>query len=395
MNIPKLRGILLITAASAIFATSATSAGPEKDKYLAYVGTYTTSGEWRGTTASRGIYVYDYDSVTGQLSKPRIAAEASDPSFVVVHPNGNYLYAANELEKFGTVSSGTLSAYAIDKHNGKLKLLNKVASGGLGPCFLSFDKTGRYLFAANYDGGSISVFPIGKDGALGPATSRVQHEGSGADKARQEGPHAHWIGASPDNRFVLAADLGLDKVLVYRFDPATGKLTPNDPAFVKLAPGSGPRHFAFHPSGKFGYAITEMGAGVTAFSFDSKTGALKPLQTLSTLPADYTGPREDAEILVHPNGNFLYTSNRGHDSITIYSINPVTGTLTLVGYVPTQGKTPRAFAIDPSGTHLLAANQDGHSIVVFKIDTVRGVLISTGQHIEVDAPTSIDFLPLP
>src|SRR5574340_1396957 len=213
-------------------------------QYLAYVGTYTTPGDWRGDTTSKGIYVFRYDAATGKLISRELAAEAGDPSFVVVHPNGKFLYAANEIGVFEGSKSGSVSAFSIDPKTGKLTLLNRVASGGLGPCHVSLDRTARYVFVANYDSGSVSVHSIGPDGRLLASTAAVQHHGSGPDKARQEGPHAHWIGPSPDNHFVLVADLGLDEVLIYRFDAAHGTLVPNDPAFVKLAPGSGPRHLA-------------------------------------------------------------------------------------------------------------------------------------------------------
>jgi len=366
-----------------------------KSNYIAYVGTYTTSGDWRGETTSKGIYSFRYDAKTGELTAVELAVEALDPSFVAVHPNGKYLYAVNEIGKTAGEKSGTLSAYSIHAKSGKLTRLNTVPSGGSGPCYLSFDKTGHYVFAANYNGGSVSVHPIALDGRLMPATSVVSHQGSGPDKERQEGPHAHWIGVSPDNRFVLVADLGLDEVRIYRFDVKKGSLNPNDPAFVRVEPGTGPRHVAFHPNGPFAYLVTEMGAEVTAFAYNAQQGALAPLQTISTLPEDYTGPKEDAEIAVHPNGKFLYVSNRGHDSIAIFAIDPAKGTLTSLGTVSTQGKTPRFFTIDPAGENLLVANQISHTIVVFKIDPATGQLTPTGKPVEVQAPTSIAFVPAP
>lgn len=265
-----------------------------KSHYRVYVGTYTTK------QASKGIYVFDFDAASGELKERGLAAESADPSFLAVHPNGKYLYAVNETGEFAGQKSGAVSAFAIDHSTAKLKLLNQVPSGGAGPCHISLDKTGKFVLVANYDGGSIASFPIRDDGSLGSASSFVQHTGSSVNKERQDAPHAHWIGASPDNRFVLAADLGLDEVLIYRFDATKGTLSPNESPFVKVSPGAGPRHFAFHPNGKFGYVLTEMAATVTAFSYDSAKGALSPLQTIATLPKEYSGPTEAAELVVHP-----------------------------------------------------------------------------------------------
>ena len=254
------------------------------------------------------------------------------------------------------------------------------------------DKTGKDVLVANYDSGSVSVLPIQPDGKLGAATAFVQHQGSSADPQRQEGPHAHSINVDAANRFAFAADLGLDKVLVYRFDPAKGTLIANSPPSVSVKPGAGPRHFAFHPGGHYAFVINEMGSTVTAFSYDPAHGVLKELQTISTLPENFKGENSTAEVQVHPSGKFLYGSNRGHDSIAVFAIDPDKGTLSLVERQSTQGKTPRNFGIDPSGQYLLAANQDSGTVVVFRIDPQTGHLSPTGQVVEVPSPVCVKFL---
>ena len=385
--------ILALSAAPLLFFATAASAQkrPPDKPFLVYVGTYTNK------TASKGIYAYLFDPVIGKLAALGVAAESEDPSFLAVHPNGKYLYAVNEIDNFGGQKSGAVSSFAIDSKSGKLALLNQASTQGAGPCYISLDKTGKFALVANYDGGSIAVFPIREDGSLASASAFVQHSGSSVDRERQEGPHAHWIGTSPDNRFALAADLGLDEILVYRFNSAKGTLAPDTPPFAKLNPGAGPRHLTFHPSGKFAYVLTEMGSSVTAFAYKAGKGSLSPLQTVSTLSIlrkDYSGVKEAAEIAVYPNGKFLYASNReGIDSISAFSIDPVKGTLKLKDEYPTMGKTPRNFAIDPTGKFLLAANQESNNIVIFRIDSTTGALSPTGEIAEVPAPVCITFVP--
>ncbi len=349
-----------------------------------YVGTYT-----RG--ASKGIYAYHFDSSTGKTTPIGLVAETENPSFLAIHPNRRFLYAANEISMYQGQAAGSVSAFAIDPATHALKLLNRVSSRGSGPCHLVVDKTGKWLFVANYNSGSVSSFPIHEDGSLGEASAFFQHAGSSINKERQKGPHAHVVALSPDNRFVLVADLGLDRIFSYRVDPAKGGLTPNNPPFVKIEPGSGPRHVAFRPDAKFVYSLNEMLSTVTTFRYDASRGTLKELQTLSTLPKGFSGSSTTAEIVVHPNGRFVYTSNRGDDSIAIFRIDPSHGTLTFVDRTPTQGKTPRNFAIDPSGTFLLAANQDSGSIVTFRVDAGTGRLTSTGDVLEVPLPVCILF----
>lgn len=356
-----------------------------KGQYIAFVGTYTTK------TSSKGIYAYRFDANKGQLTPIGVAAETTDPSFLAVHPSGKYLYAVNEISNFNGGSEGAVSSFAIDAKTGTLKFLNQVSTRGPGPCYVSLDKTGSYVLVANYDGGSIASFPVHGDGALGTASGFVQHSGSGPDKQRQEGPHAHWVGTSPDNRFALAVDLGLDEVIVYKFDENQGTFTPLLTGFAKVKPGAGPRHLAFHPNGKFAYVVSEMGSSVTAFSYQAKNGTMTELQAISALPADYTGRKEAAEIAIHPSGRFLYTSNRGHDSIAIFSIGKK-GLLKSLGYVLTGGKTPRHFAIDPTGNYLLAENQESNDIVVFHIDAASGSLTPTGQTVQVPSPVCVTFV---
>ena len=381
-------GLSLVIATAAFFFSPPAWTQKNSSPYLVYVGTYTTK------QTSKGIYAYRFDSNTGQLTSIGLAAESTDPSFVAVHPNGKYLYAVNEVGDFNGMKSGAVSSFAIDRKSGTLKQLNQVSTHGAGPCFVSLDKTGKFVLVANYDGGSVATFAIQDDGSLSLVKGFVQHSGSGVDKERQEGPHAHWIGVSPDNRFALAADLGLDDVMVYKFDDVRGGLTPNSPPYAEVKPGTGPRHLAFHPNGKFVYLLTEMGSSVTTFAYSAQKGSLSALQTVPALPKDYSGVREAAEIVVHPSGKFVYASNRGTaNSIAAYKIDASKGTLTPAGIFSTKGQIPRNFTIDPTGQFLLAANEDSGNIVVFKIDAATGELTPTGQAEEVPAPVCITFVP--
>jgi len=365
-------------------ATPQTSTPKEPKAMRIYIGTYTGP-------KSRGIYQSRLDLATGALSTPELAGEAANPSFLAIHRNGRFLYAVNEVWGPSGKAEAAVSAFAIAPQTGNLTFLNKQPSGGSGPCYVVVDREGSSALAANYGSGSVSVLPIGRDGRLAEATAVIQHKGSGPDPKRQEGPHAHCIDLDPAGRFALAADLGLDKVLVYRFDAAKGTLTPNDPPAAAVAPGAGPRHIAFHPSGRFVYVISEMASSVTAFAYDAARGTLKPLQTLSTLPADFRGGSSTAEIEVHPSGRFLYGSNRGHDSIAIFAVAE-DGTLKALGHQPTHGKTPRHFAIDPTGAYLLAANQGSDNIVVFRIDPSSGRLAPTGAPVTVPAPVCVKYV---
>lgn len=349
-----------------------------------YFGTY-TGGD------GKGIYVAELDRATGKLSPPQLAGEAVNPSFLAIHPTKKFLYAVGEVSDFEGKKTGGVSAFAIDPKSGALKLINQASSGGAGPCHLTVDATGKDVLVANYGGGSVACLPINDDGSLRPASSFIQHEGSSVDKQRQQGPHAHSINIDAANRYAIAADLGLDKLLVYRFDPAQGKLTPNDPPSVALPAGGGPRHFAFHPDRQHAYACNEMLSTVSALSYDPKLGILKELQTISTLPAGGHPGNSTAEVRVHPSGKFVYVSNRGHDSIAMFAVDAATGKLTPLGHESTRGKVPRNFNIDPSGKYLLAANQDSANIVVFEIDAEQGTLKPTGSEINVSRPVCVRF----
>jgi 6-phosphogluconolactonase len=357
-------------------------------KMWVYVGTYTGK-------ASKGIYRLELDPATGQLSAPKLAAKTANPSFLAIHPNHRFLYAVGEIDDFNGKKSGAVNAFAIDPKTGDLTLLNQQPSGGGGPCHLVVDKQGKHVLTANYGGGSACVHPIQKDGRLGKATAFQQHHGSSVNKSRQNEPHAHSINLDPANRFAFVADLGLDKVLVYRFDADKGTLTPNDPPAAAVAGGSGPRHFAFHPNGKFAYVINELKNTVVAFEYDAETGRLKTLQTISTLPERFKGDSYTAEVVVHPSGRFLYGSNRRGDSIAVFTIDPQTGKLTFVGVQGTGIKEPRNFVVEPTGKFLLAANQNADSIIVFRIDPKTGELAPTGIKVEVPVPVCLRMMQAP
>jgi 6-phosphogluconolactonase len=358
--------------------------------YFVYVGTYTAG-------KSKGIYGYRFDPKTGQLTATGLAAEMVNPSFLITDPQHRFLYAVTEMGQERGANSyktnGSISSYSIDQKTGALTFLNKVDSAGGGPCHLVVDKTGKMLFVANYGSGSVASFAIKADGSIGEKTGFDQHTGSSVDPARQKGPHAHAVVLSPDNRFLFVPDLGTDQIKIYRVDAAKGTFAPNDPPFASVKPGLGPRHFTFGRGAKFAYVVCEMGSSVAVFAYDPGKGALTPLQTVSNLPADFKGEDNSAEIGVGRSGKFLYASNRGHDSITVYSIDPAKGTLTTVQNVPTQGNIPRNFAIDPTGKYLIAANQKSDQMVVFSIDQADGKLKPTGQVVDVGAPVSILFVP--
>jgi 6-phosphogluconolactonase len=367
----------------------ASAAEAQKGKYLFYVGTYT-----QGDSKSKGIYAYRYDAATQEVASLGLAAETTNPSWVALHPKGRFLYAVNEVQNFKGPNSGGVSAFSIDRATGKLTFLNQVSSRGADPCYITVDETGKYVLVANYTGGSVAAFPVSDDGKLGEPSAFVQHTGHSVNPKRQEAAHAHSIDLAPDERFAFVDDLGLDELLVYKFDKSKGSLKPNNPPFAKLDAGAGPRHFALHPSGQSAYVVAELASTVTAFSIDLKRGLLHRSQTISTLPEDFKGENDDAEIRAHPNGKFLYASNRGHDSITVFAIDPARGTLTLVEHASTLGKTPRNFEIDPTGTLLFAENQESNNIVIFRIDEKTGKLTPTGKVLEVGQPVCVKFLKM-
>lgn len=358
-------------------------------KQRVYFGTYTGK-------SSKGIYRAELDLATGKLSEPALAGEAVNPSFLAIAPNQKFLYAVGEVNDVNGKKGGGVSAFAIDSATGDLKMLNQQSSVGAGPCHIVVDRTGKVALVANYGGGSAAALPISADGKLGEASSFVQHTGSSINPGNQAAPHAHSVNVDAANRFAFVADLGIDKVLVYRLDPDKGTITANDPPAASVEAGSGPRHFAFHPNGKNAYVINEIKLTVTAFQYDAAKGVLTPQQTISTLPEGVTDHKgmSTAEVQVHPSGKFLYGSNRGHHSIAIFSIDLATGKLTAVGHQGQGIKTPRNFGIDPTGNYLLACNQDSDSVIVFRIDQTTGKLEPTGSTVSVGTPVCVKFLPL-
>ncbi|HZR64675.1 MAG TPA: lactonase family protein [Terriglobales bacterium] len=366
-------------------------------RYLVLVGTYTTmDGK---DTGSKGIYAYRFNESSGKLAPRGVAAETANPSFLAVARNKKFVYAVNELQNYGGGSSGGVTAFALDRASGKLRQLNEVASRGADPCYISFDRTGKYALVANYTGGTVAVFPISANGHIGEASSVQDDKGTlGPNKARQEHSHAHWIEVSAHNRYAYVSDLGLDRVLIYKFDAAKGVLSseasgPDNTNFfsAKLEPGTGPRHVAFSSDGNFMYVLGEMDATVTVFKNDNET--FQPIQKIPSLPEGFSGENTAAEIVIHPSGKFLYTSNRGEDAIVVFAIDQATGKLTFVQRISTGGKEPRNFAIDPSGARLLVANQNSGNIVGFKIDSGTGKLESEGEVAKVPAPVCIVFVP--
>lgn len=353
--------------------------GNSQTHYLVYTGGFSDAD-------SQGIYAFSFDAATGKLKPLGLAAAAKSPTYFAVHPNGRLLYAVvNRLDAAGGVSS-----YEIDHRTGKLKLLNTVSARGPNTCYVSVSHSGKYVLAANYASGSVASYPVLADGRLGEATGFSQHHGSSVDPDRQSGPHGHSINASPDDRFAIAADLGIDQLLVYRLEG--GALIPNDPPFTKVASGSGPRHFVFHPSGRIAYVIEELSSSMTVFDYDAERGVLREVQTISLLPSEYTGSNASADVQVHPSGRFVYGSNRGDDTIAVFAVDRDSGKLTFVNRAKSHGKTPRIFAIDPTGQFLIAANEDSSTLVVFRIDQKSGRLTATGEQAAAPKPTCVKFV---
>lgn len=371
-----MRPLLLL---SLLLMTLATSSARE---LLVYVGTYTKT--------SKGIYVGRFDTETGKLGELTLAAEASSPSFLALSGDRRFLYAVSETE--GTTylgkPSGSVNAYAIQPDTGALTLLNTAPSAGRHPCHLSITPDGKAILVANYSSGTVALLPVQPDGRVGAPASVDQHTGNSINPSRQKGPYAHSIYTSADGRFAFSANLGTDKVYTYRIDTTAATLTPASE--ISLTPGSGPRHLALSSDNRHAYVINELSNTITTCALDPQTGVLTALQTVSTLPPDFTAGTT-AEVVVHPNGRFVYGSNRTHDSIATFAVDPATATLTPAGHVSTQGRTPRNFSVSPDGRWLIAANQDGNSLVMYSIDAKSGVPSPTGQTISLGAPVCVRF----
>lgn len=356
---------------------------PHNDWLYLYIGTY-TDGE------SEGIYLYKMNSKTGELKYVSVTGNIDNPSFLAIDKTGKYLYAVKELTEFEGKKSGAIAAYKVDAETKALEFINHTATEGGAPCHLIVDKNNEYVLSANYVGGNACAIKISEDGSLGEITGLVQHKGSGPNTGRQEGPHAHSVNMDPQNKYLFVADLGIDKIMIYKLSEE-GELKENEPAYAETAPGAGPRHFTFHPNGKFAYVINELDNTVTAFLFNDSTGALILIDSYTTLPDNFEGESYCADIHIHPSGNFLYGSNRGDNSIVIFSINRESGKLTLVGHESTRGNWPRNFTIDPTGKLLLVANQKSNDIFVFNIDQVKGTLNYTGNSAKLPSPVCLLF----
>lgn len=358
------------------------------DNYLVYFGCQTTP-----KNGSKGIYVSRFNSATGELSDPTLAVEAGSPGFLAIHPDQKHLYAIGDLAG-SEKKEGGVSAFKIELPEGKLSLINQVSSIGQGPCHVGLDRTGKMAMIANYGGGSVASYAIQSDGSLSEAVTFVQHEGSSVNPRRQAGPHAHSMNVSPDNRYAFACDLGLDKVLIYKIDPSTGKMTAHAEAAAPA--GGGPRHLAFHPNGKFVFVNNELDMTVTSFAYDADKGSLTEIATVSTLPEADRGKEgfSTAETVVHPNGKFVYVSNRTHDTLAVFTCDPNTGRLTLVQNAPAEGEIPRNFCLDPSGKWMIVGHQNSGTAAVLKVDQESGKLTFSGKKIPVGGAICVRFLPL-
>lgn len=375
-----MRNLLPLLIATVLHSTAARA-----DEPLVFISAF-ASGE------KAGIHAFQFDTKSGALRPLHRTADIQNPFFLAISADGKFLYSV-DAKKFGGKEDEDVAAFAIEGRTGQLRRLNKQSSRGTASCYLDVDATGKTVTVANYSTGSVAALPVQKDGSLGEAASFVQHTGTGADPARQKGPNAHSIVVSPDNRFALAADLGIDKILIYKLDAAAAKLTPNEAQpFVQMQPGSGPRHITFHPSGKRVYVINEIKNTVTFLEYAADAGTLTERQTISTLPADFTGKSYGADLKITPDGNFLYGTNRGHDSIAAYRMAD-DGTLTLLAIHPSLGKGPQNLLITPDGQWLLCANMPGNGVVVFRIDPKTGGLTATGDPIEMPMPSCIRWLP--
>lgn len=377
--------LLLLGLVGGVIQTPA--ADPAPQSYWVYLGTYTG-----GKDGSKGIYRAAFDAATGKLGKAELVAEMANPTFLTISPDHKFLYAVAEVGTFEGKKGGAVSAFAIEPKTGNLKLLNSQSTIGDGPCHVSTDKTGKVVLIANYGGGSCASYPVLADGKLGPAGTFIQHKGSSVDKGRQGAPHAHSINIDPGNKFAVCADLGLDQLLVYKLDTAQGKMTPNETPSFSVAPGSGPRHFAFHPTLPMAFVINEMKCTLNSLKWDSEKGTFTLIHRADTLPRPVGRGDSTAEVVVHPNGKWVYGSNRGHNSIVAFEVSKE-GNLTLIGHQGEGIKTPRNFCIDPTGQWILVGNQSGGSVAVFKIDPKTGALTTTENGVKVDRPVCIRFVP--
>jgi 6-phosphogluconolactonase len=359
------------------------SAEARARELLLYVGTYTSQGR------SEGIYLYRLDLSDGSLRRVGLTRGVTDPSYLALDRARRFLYSVEETEEFEGAKSGAVSAFAIDQRDGSLRFVNRQPSTGSAPCYVTADNAGRFVLVANYTGGSVAVLPVQKGGGLAKATDVKQDSGSGPNRERQEGPHAHCVLLDPSNRHAYSCDLGTDKVMIYSFDARRGRLVPASQPFVSLKPGAGPRHLTFDRAGRFVYVLNELASTVTAFARERTTGALKELNTYTLLPADFKGENTGADIHLTPDGRFLYCSNRGHDSIALFRVDARAGGLTALGHTPTTGKTPRNFAVDPTGRFLLVANQKSDSVVTFRLDASTGALAPTGHTADIPSPVCL------
>jgi 6-phosphogluconolactonase len=379
-------GALGALAATSVHPTLAADAGAKPLPVL--IGTYTTG-------ASKGIYTSEFNPATGQLTAPTLAAESKNPAFLALHPNGRFVYAVAEIAAASGVAGGVVAAFAREAATGKLTPLNQQPSGGAGPCHLTVDRTGQCLLVANYGSGSLAALAIQADGSLAAPATTLQHRGASVNPSRQSSPHAHQVVTDPANRFALVCDLGLDKILVYRLNAPHATLTPNAPPFATVKPGSGPRHLAFHPNGHWVYLLNEMAATITVFTWNAAHGLLTELESVATLPSDFSGPNSAAELVVHPSGKVVFASNRGHDSVAVLAVDAATGRLQLRQNQGTKGKAPRFIGLDPSGRWLLAANQSSENIVVFPFDAAAGRLGESVQTIAAPSPVCLLFPTAP
>ncbi len=361
--------------------------------FLVYVGTYTepirfgTGKVLQGK--GEGVYVFRLDQASGALKQVGTMTHVANPSYLAFDATQQFLYAVNELKSYREQPTGTVSAFAVDQATGELRFLNRRPTFGTDPCHVVVDNQRRHVFVANFMSGSVCVLPVRDDGSLDAACSFTQHKGAGIDPVRQSSPHAHSVTLDGSGHYAFVPDLGLDKLLIYRFDPTRGKLEPNIPPWIEMKPGAGPRHVALHPKGRFAYLINELDSTVAALAFDRKTGAMQELQVVPTLPEGFGGESTAADIQLAPSGRFVYASNRGHDSIAVHRIDSRTGRLTYVDHAATQGNTPRSFCIDPSGRFLLVANQDSDTIVTFRIEARTGRLQPTSDVAHVPTPVCV------